>query len=240
MALKRKRSSPGFSSPSSDTTSTASADSNTGSLPFFYAQSKPIDTLYHKTTWSFPTYDDGAEQYRSMADMNSRTRKRHRDDRPEEEVVYCTDVPPDCFSRDLGLTCRLSANTISRLFSAQRQHPHAEPLPSHDTAPTPRPDQPQRSTLHSFWRIPKPAPAPAPAFDAPMTLDAPPFVPSRDLDMRCEDCDDPLRADHDMDLDEDSMAQETGCISCKRCVCDRCAVLGTARICLSCAGGHER
>lgn len=95
MALKRKRSSPGFSSPASDTTSTMSADSNHGSLPFFYAQSKPVEPLYLKPTWSFPTYDDSTPQYRSTGDMNSRTRKRHRDDRPEEEDVYCTHLSRD-------------------------------------------------------------------------------------------------------------------------------------------------
>lgn len=104
MALKRKRSSPGFSSPASDTTSSTSTDSNNGSLPFFYAQSKPVEPLYHKPTWAFPTYDDGEKHYRSMADMNSRTRKRHRDDRPEEGTVYCRDNLADWTRGDTGLT----------------------------------------------------------------------------------------------------------------------------------------
>lgn len=117
MALKRKRSSPGFSSPASDTTST-STDSNNGSLPFFYAQSKPTEPLYHKPTWSFPTYDDGAEQYRSVADMNSRTRKRHRDDRPGEEVVYCMIAPLDAALRAQELKIRASKYPISTLQRA--------------------------------------------------------------------------------------------------------------------------
>lgn len=89
MALKRKRSSPGFSSPASDA-SLASTDTNSGSLPFFYAQSKPIDSLYHKPMWSFPRYEDDEQHYKSTADMDSRTRKRHRDDRPDEEAIHCT------------------------------------------------------------------------------------------------------------------------------------------------------
>lgn len=238
MALKRKRSSPGFSSPASDTTSNSSTETISGCLPFFYAQSKPIEPMYFKPTWSFPTYDDGAEHYRSAADMNSRTRKRHRDDRPEEEAVYCTMmiyIAMLCMSNvaDIG---HIAANTISRLFNAQRQHPHAEPVLSAETT-TARPEQPQRSTLHTFWRIPKRAPAPT--LDMPMALDQA-TTSTTDAGMRCEDCDDPLRSDDAMELDDDTMTQETACMSCKRSVCDRCAVLGNARICLGCASGHER
>lgn len=238
MALKRKRSLPGFSSPASDATSTASTDSTSGSLPFFYAQSKPIKPLYHKPTWSFPTYDDSAERYQSASDLNSRTRKRHRDDRPEDEDVYCEDIFLRLNFSVYTLTnfgCAV-ANTISRLFNAQRQHPGAEPMPSQEIAMA-RPEQVQRSTLHSFWRIPKPAPTTM--TDTAMAIDQPTSL-APDSSMRCEDCDDPLRVDDAMDLDEDTVAYEKACIACKRCVCDRCAVLGKARICLGCASGHER
>lgn len=90
MGLKRKRSSPAFSSPLSD-----SSDATTSSspLPFFYTQSKPVEPLYQKPTWSFPTYDEGMNsQY-----LNSRTRKRHRDNRPDEEIIH-----GELFARTLG------------------------------------------------------------------------------------------------------------------------------------------
>lgn len=133
-------------------------------------------------------------------------------------------------------TGRTVANTISRLFNAQRQHPHAEPLPSQATTMA-RTDQTQRSTLHAFWTIPKPVPAVV--IDTPMVFDQPASSALNSCP-RCEDCEDPLRSEHAMDLDDESMTQETACIACKRCVCDRCAVLGNVRICLGCASGHER
>ena len=95
MALKRKRSSPTFGS--SPFTTFTNTTTETSPLPFFYTQSKPIEALYSKPTWSFPTYsdDDSHTQYSdpvetkpSSRDLNSRTRKRHRDDRPDEESVY--------------------------------------------------------------------------------------------------------------------------------------------------------
>lgn len=79
MALKRKRSSPAFSSPCSD-----SSDRSTNAMPFFYAHSKPVEALHYKPTWSWPTYDDQpSNQY-----LNSRTRKRHRDNRPDEDQIH--------------------------------------------------------------------------------------------------------------------------------------------------------
>lgn len=85
MGLKRKRSSPTFSSPASDSSGATNATTSSSSpLQFFYSQSKPVDPLYQKPTWSFPTYDEGL----SSQHLNSRTRKRHRDDRPEDELIY--------------------------------------------------------------------------------------------------------------------------------------------------------
>ncbi|RMX85691.1 hypothetical protein D0869_03642 [Hortaea werneckii] len=88
MALKRKRSTPFISSPVSDisTTTTGSSD-ETAAIPFFYQQQKPISPLplqRQKPTWSWPTYDDTP----STQLLNSRTRKRHRDDRPDEQQIH--------------------------------------------------------------------------------------------------------------------------------------------------------
>ncbi|KAK4634963.1 hypothetical protein CLAFUW4_02116 [Fulvia fulva] len=203
MALKRKRSSPGFSSPSS-----LSSDSTTQSspLPSFYHQSKPIAPFYQKPTWSFPTYDDTL----SSQHLNSRTRKRHRDNRPDEEQIH--------------------ASTIDRLYQAQRQHPDASPVLSQPVIQAQQPTQPQRSTLHSFWRIGQPPAATMMVVDSgPKHLERVTTPPN------CEDCDRPLRAEDAMDVDEYTLNQETRCASCERSICDTCAILGTARTCLACA-----
>src|SRR4051794_26608390 len=89
---------------------------------------------------------------------------------------------------------------MHKLFDAQRKHPHAEPIMSE---PQPAPSQQphstsiQKSTLHSFWKIPAPAVQPPSihitqhqvsqqAWNAP----------------RCEDCDAPLHTEADgMDID---------------------------------------
>lgn len=87
MALKRKRSSPSVSSPFSDTSSTTTtlSSNDAPAIPFFYHPAKPVELLPQQTpTWSWPTYEDS----QSGKHLNSRTRKRHRDDRPDEEDVY--------------------------------------------------------------------------------------------------------------------------------------------------------
>ncbi len=45
-------------------------------------------------------------------------------------------------------------NTLNKLFAAQRNHPHAEPIPSETLVQAPQPltSKPQKSTLHSFWK----------------------------------------------------------------------------------------
>lgn len=91
MALKRKRSYPTINSPFSDAFSSGGFSSPT-SLPFFFAQTKPTEPYYEKPTWSFPTYesDDRSSSRVSAYQMNSRTQKRHRDDRPDEEAIFGT------------------------------------------------------------------------------------------------------------------------------------------------------
>lgn len=85
MALKRKRSTPSFAS-SSPLSYTSTTTQTASPLPWFYAQSKPVEAIYHKPTWSFPTYE--SEESTSSHHLGSRTRKRHRDDRPDEKRVH--------------------------------------------------------------------------------------------------------------------------------------------------------
>ncbi|KAK0323022.1 hypothetical protein LTR82_005952 [Friedmanniomyces endolithicus] len=125
MALKRKRSSISFSSLA--TVFSTSTDFPSTAIPSYYPQQKPTPAFYEKQTWAFPTYDDGP----SAQHLNSRTRKRHRDDRPDEQQVH--------------------ASTINRLYDAQRKHLDAEPvLSSQSVPPAAAHEKPQKSTLHAF------------------------------------------------------------------------------------------
>ena len=233
MALKRKRSSQTFSSPFSDSSSASVASSDT-LIPFYYQYSKPAATepVYHKATWSFPAYE---EDHSSSLHLNSRTRKRHRDDRPDEQTVYCVSCWLGAIIRmnTLANICRCAASTINKLYEAQRRHPDAAPVPSQQTlsvAPQPT-EKPQRSTLHSFWRLPQ-----QPSTSTAMAVDpGPGIMTSNLLELRCEDCERPLRNQDAMELDDGMLEQETACGLCRRHVCDTCAVLGNERICLACA-----
>ncbi|ORX98425.1 hypothetical protein BCR34DRAFT_548059 [Clohesyomyces aquaticus] len=158
----------------------------------------------------------------SSSDANGRTRKRFRDNRPDERVIHET--------------------TIKKLFSAQRNHPHAEPIlsDSHTHASTPASvpaPAVQKSTLHAFWKLPAPAVRPvAPTIQiqhhqvAPQTWDAP----------RCDDCDTTLHNDTDgmdvdMDVDGPNLSSPFACRDCGKNVCGMCAVVSNTRHCLQCA-----
>lgn len=227
MALKRKRSSPAFSSPASEA---SDATSQSSPLPFFYHHSKPVASLYDKPTWSWPTYEDDHAGHT----LSSRTKKRHRDNRPDEQQVYGA----SCWIGaviDMGTladVCRVAASTINRLYEAQKLHPKAEPVISQE-AEASRPAQPQRSTLHSFWKIAQPPTAVSRMIDSGPQHNAM-------VDMKCEDCERSLQHEDVMELDDGVYAQETSCQSCHRKVCDTCAVLGDQRVCLACVSGGLR
>ena len=130
----------------------------------------------------------------------------------------------------------LPASTVSKLFQAQRQQPHPEPVLSQSQQPNAaRVEQPQRSTLHAFWRIPQPAPRVTMHMSVDVQRDG-----TFDSALKCEDCDASIRKEDAMDLDDGMLDQETTCASCRRHVCDGCCVLGDQRVCLSCAGGYAR
>ena len=239
MALKRKRSTPFISSPVSDiSTTTIGSSDETAAIPFFYQQQKPISPLplqQQKPTWSWPIYDDTP----STQLLNSRTRKRHRDDRPDEQQIHGT----SCWlgtiiqTSTLADTCRVAASTIQRLYDAQRKHPEASPIPSHQSITAimhqqPQ-SQPQSSTLHSFWRLPPTSTC----VSQPMQIETASQPPTSEL-LQCEDCDRSLRIADAMDIDESITEQESMCAMCRRHVCDGCAVLWDERICLGCANGR--
>ncbi|UPX13543.1 uncharacterized protein EKO05_0004049 [Ascochyta rabiei] len=151
------------------------------------------------------------------SDWGNRTRKRVRDNRPDERAVH--------------------ENTVHKLFLAQRQHPHASPAPPGPlpaTQPAIVVSKPQKSTLHSFWNI-SAAPVQTPIFSyhtAPQQREH--------EGPRCEDCDARLAVDVgvmdvDMEMDSAEGASQFACCECGRNVCGTCAVVSEARHCLQCA-----
>ncbi|KAF1974353.1 hypothetical protein BU23DRAFT_505336 [Bimuria novae-zelandiae CBS 107.79] len=146
-------------------------------------------------------------------DWNMRTRKRFRDNRPDERVIHET--------------------TINKLFSAQRKQPHAEPISSDPlpSQPALAVQKPQKSTLHSFWKIAAP----------PVQLATPQMQCHHDANApRYDDCDMPLQNDAndvDVDMDVDGPLERSpfACTDCGRNVCGTCAVVANARHCLQCA-----
>lgn len=223
MALKRKRSATLLSSPLSNTI--ASSPTSSGSpIPVFYTANKPIAPLPSKSDWHTSPYTFEP----------SRTRKRHRDDRPAEAQIHgqCW-IGAAIQMSTLADVCRVAASTINRLYQAQRERPQAEPVVSHTTTQQEQQvgasaGQKQRSTLHRFWKIEQ-LPVANGIVDLAMmgneaVLDEPGHA-------RCEDCDGALKSDDAMDLD----GGERTCYSCRRNICDSCAVLGDERFCMVCA-----
>lgn len=150
------------------------------------------------------------------SDWGLRTRKRVRDNRPDERAIH--------------------ENTVHKLFLAQRQPHSAFPVPPApaDNQPALAVTKPQKSTLHSFWNIAAP-PVQAPIFSYGAThshveVQGP----------RCEDCDAHLQVEEgsmDIDMNVDRMGDEGvfACTECGRNVCGTCAVVGDVRRCLQCA-----
>ncbi|KAF2691710.1 hypothetical protein K458DRAFT_381552 [Lentithecium fluviatile CBS 122367] len=211
MTLKRKRScdSSPVSVSSFGGVATPEAHSPTP-FPHNFDGAMDLDSCAHRGTgWDFSSIGrvKGSE-------WGLRTRKRVRDNRPEERVIH--------------------ENTISKLFSAQRKHPHAEPimsdaLPSQSTTIVQR--LTQKSTLHTFWKLPAP-PVQPPAFPIPQQ--------HMSNTPRCEDCDATLQQDVnaiDVDMEVDGPMERSpfACDDCGRAVCGTCAVVACRRHCLGCA-----
>ncbi|KUJ23862.1 uncharacterized protein LY89DRAFT_703179 [Mollisia scopiformis] len=167
----------------------------------------------------------------------SRTRKRHRDNRPSEAEVH--------------------QHTLSLLFSAQQSpqpelqppsaFPSQEPISSLPTTSQSR----QQSSLHSFWAIPstrQSSPSSNSSTSAPYAP-APASSLSNVFEVsNCEDCNAALNPtgdsdamDVDMMMDIDMNGGNHACTSCGKQVCHSCAVsnLGAERKCLNCAGRKQ-
>ncbi|OAK94507.1 hypothetical protein IQ06DRAFT_286598 [Phaeosphaeriaceae sp. SRC1lsM3a] len=191
--------------------STPEAQSPTPFPDSFHGSSHmEIDNGSRHNGWDFAS----ASRVKS-GDWGNRTRKRVRDNRPDEDSIHQI--------------------TLQKLFSAQRTHPTAAPVPSETTSmqlPISVVSKPQKSTLHSFWKQ-LPAPPVQPIFtQPPQQLDA--QLP------RCDDCDSSLQgSDNSMDVDMDMGGaverNPFACADCNKSVCGTCAVVSTQRHCLQCA-----
>ncbi|GAB7332333.1 hypothetical protein MBLNU13_g04162t1 [Cladosporium sp. NU13] len=179
MLHKRKRSSTAIlSSPTTDLSSSSSS-----TVQSFYPHTKPILPPFHSPSKPSSSFDPDTPSH-----LNARTRKRHRDNRPDVESVH--------------------ASTIQRLYQAQRENAAAQPgvapgqqhqqQQQHHQAQDQLQlaPQPQKSTLHSFWRIEQPVPIVVPQMQWVATVAQEP---------RCEDCDGALRDEEAMDVDEESV-----------------------------------
>ncbi|KAF2641681.1 hypothetical protein P280DRAFT_468239 [Massarina eburnea CBS 473.64] len=232
MGHKRKRStsiSP-FSTTSSIFSSSTPETQSPATFPI-HDSAMAIDAPFQRVNaWDFSSVGRVKSSYGgSSGDWGLRTKKRIRNNRPDECIIH--------------------ENTIQKLFTAQRQNPHASPIPS-DTLPSPHQptpifEKPQKSTLHTFWKLPAPpVQAPSPLFQHARQQQQPPPPPPPHLP-HCEDCDAPLHAytdgmdmgmgmDTDMDIDG-PMEGSSACQDCGRNVCGACAVVARARLCLGCA-----
>ncbi|PSN69907.1 hypothetical protein BS50DRAFT_571237 [Corynespora cassiicola Philippines] len=145
------------------------------------------------------------------SDWGLRTRKRFRDNRPDERAIH--------------------ANTLQKLFAAQRDHLDASPTSADEPVPQPAPvvEKVQKSTLHSFWKLPAP-PVQPPQLQAQRQAQPQCHGP------KCEDCDAPLEDAVDgMEIDGGMAESPSACNECGRSVCSTCAVVSNARLCLQCA-----
>lgn len=208
MALKRKRSCSNSSpaSTSSFTTSTSRGSQSPTPAPRLFNGAMDLETPIPSNPVLSWNMDVGKL---SSLDLNSRTRKRFRDNRPNENIIHET--------------------TMDKLFSAQRQFPHAAPILSQSQPPVRNSTPTQKSTLHSFWSLPRSRPQPifAHANSSSVSNTQPPC---------CEDCDGALQGDGEMDIDygDSSSTDQFECQSCGRSICGTCAVVGDNRNCLHC------
>lgn len=232
MILKRKRSDSTISASSTATAALRDQSSSPCPEPFKFGYASYTTRPVHQT---------------EPSRLHSRTRKRHRDNRPDEDTIYSKfDLLYFCLyffpalpsSLDSPkLNCgRSPENTYHKLFAAARSPPIMTPSSSQDYTP-PQPSQsPQHQhSLHTFWSISSP----------PIASDPIDIVPSPAPS--CEDCEAPLdSSDNDASMsgidEEDARGSGSACRCCGRRVCGICAVIeiGVGRECLQCRTSRRK
>lgn len=189
----------------------------------------------------------------------SRTRKRHRDNRPSQADVHRKLFLALSTAELLSLTLS-PEHTLSLLFSAQNSHSQPQSFIQQTQqapiAPVPMNTESggHQSSLHSFFTIPSARQS------SPSSLSSNSSNQSADTSMHmatmpslfqatnCDDCDVPLGQGGADGMDVDMMDVDVAsggnyaCEQCGRMVCHGCAVsnLGQQRRCLNCAGRRQK
>ncbi|KAH9863086.1 hypothetical protein IAQ61_009361 [Plenodomus lingam] len=226
MTIKRKRSeddaSP-LSISSFGTLCTPDTQSPTFSSRCDGAMDLDTDSASRANAWNFAS----ASRVKS-SDWGFRTRKRFRDNRPDERSIH--------------------ENTLNKLFTAQQSTPVLSTIPtvsvppSQPSRPLHEQQQPQKSTLHAFWKqLPAPPVRPLIFPIQPRQSQSPSHLP------QCDDCDaslvddmDGMHVDMDVAMGGALESSPFACCECGKKVCGTCAVVANRRVCLECAtsGGN--
>jgi hypothetical protein len=234
MALKRKRSAielhAAFDSSPQSTSSVTTSHFRASTSPTPCPQyPKPTGLQIDRSASPYQAWVVGTPNLSS--ELGSRTRKRHRDDKPDDGIVHRMYRGIKEITKKL---ITLIETTIEKLFAAQRRHPQPTPVLSeamitkHDRSMRYR----HQPTLHAFWD-------PGHAFEYSAVNESMETI--RDLELnRCAHCDNLLRsspgAAMDVPLELDAPINEMfGCHNCARLACDMCAVEMEHRVCLECA-----
>lgn len=209
--------------------------------------SSPLSASNYMSIDSFPTN----QQIQTPSLFSSRTRKRHRDNRPSENDVHRMQSFPHASAYDLTL---FTEHTLSLLFSAQKTQPASQfasppaafqpqyPMPSVPSSTA----QSQQSSLHAFWALPSARQSSPSSISSNSSVNTPLSIAANSYfqPTNCEDCDAPFAQDNedvDMMMDIDSDGGNHACTNCGKQVCHSCAIsnLGKDRKCLNCAGNKK-
>ena len=229
MGIKRKRSFESYS-PSSSSISMASAHSGPVSpSPSWYSKDSmmEIDSIQPIAS---PVRQIQSWALDAVMDWNSRTRKRWRDNRPDEETIH-SEKQSRVRDQATQANEECAESTIDKLFSAQRYKPDASPVMSSWTVPKDMAAKTQQATLHSFWNLPSQTITKS-TFSSSCSSQHPGEI------LQCVDCNRELGIGRDtgMDADVPFANDDLTCHICRRTICDFCAVgYMELRRCLQCA-----
>ena len=225
MGLKRKRSFDGLASPPP---SGSSCSESPSPAPFLSGPLALDDRMDVEDPSSCSDvirnwFGDLAAHEMASSRLNSRTRKRLRDNRPDAHIVHGVFT-----SSTQSATLTSLENTYQKLYQAQQTSftPPTPVLPRPTSTSSTTSSKQSQSTLHSFWELPR--------LPRPSTCE-PTFT---DIEQRrqCEDCDVWLGSMGDGSMEMDSLlTNNDNCRACNRLVCDTCSVQGASgKECLQC------
>ncbi|RKF58590.1 putative orf21 protein [Erysiphe neolycopersici] len=157
----------------------------------------------------------------------SRTRKRHRNNRPLDSDVY---VEEHTLSLLFSAQQNLSFPPVN--FSNHQNSSQAVSIPSKSIHSS------NQALLSSLWNCPSirqpplSCPAAQPAYNP---LNKKTSIPSYFQMMNCEDCDAPIDF---QEITVDNEGNDHTCASCGKCVCQSCSIsyIDMERKCLICVG----